>query len=366
MIRDKYKRLLSSVLRLAVAGLLLWLLASSIDHARLFALLKSVRLSWLLAAFLTIVSVRFVMAVRWQWLLRSYGLRPRFFSTVLITYLSSLGAVLPGGVGPDVVRGYQMARMGSNVGDVTASIIVDRLIGLYSMLFVALGAAILATSLGLRAPWFMLLLLQALFFASWAALYLVRRWGERWSARHETGLLSRIMRRPLRLVSLLTDVRRIKELFAFAFILSFLVQALRCLMFFFLFLALGASVDLIPFFVYIPLVFVIMFVPISIGGLGVREAALILFWREMGIADEISFGAGILSHALMVALLTVALPLWIVRRYLEGKHPGAGSGSRPRNDDDRQVTGRLPLTRGARPTTQGACSRPRGLDRDEP
>ena len=76
-------------------------------------------------------------------------------------------------------------------------------------------------------------------------------------------------------------------------------------MFMSLYLALGGEVTVIDCIAFIPLVYVAVLIPISVGGLGVREGTLIYLFGMVGVPPEISISVGLLSHVLQ---LVVGLP----------------------------------------------------------
>jgi len=312
----KYKQLFHSILRVIVALVLIGLLAASIDRHRLLELLRHIDYTWLGSAFLSLAFVRFLMSVRWQYILNIHGINPSFMQTMRITFIcTALGSVLPGGLGPDIIRTYQMSHQHGNLTSVSSSIIIDRVIGLYSMLFLAFIAAVIVQLMGkFSAPVWTLFILQIGFIGTWFTSFLLRntlaKTPKFLSLINQNAFIERLWD----FFSLITNIQIIKKIFVVAFFLSLTVQLARCLMFFCLYHALGASLDLITSFIFIPLVFAIMFVPISIGGLGVREAALIFFGEQYGISTAISFSAGILSHAFQLLLPVVAIVFWYLEK----------------------------------------------------
>ena len=67
-------------------------------------------------------------------------------------------------------------------------------------------------------------------------------------------------------------------------ILSAMFQAADIVVTFLLSQALGISVSLVVFFAVIPLVYVAICMPISLGGLGIREGMLVFLLSKFGVA----------------------------------------------------------------------------------
>ena len=72
-------------------------------------------------------------------------------------------------------------------------------------------------------------------------------------------------------------------------LISLLIQVCRCLVFVFTFRAFGLEVSAASIFAFVPVLFVFVIAPISLGGLGVREGLLALMFvppgRTAGAAD---------------------------------------------------------------------------------
>jgi uncharacterized membrane protein YbhN (UPF0104 family) len=121
------------------------------------------------------------------------------------------------------------------------------------------------------------------------------------------GKLADIWRKLSRLVRASTNISMIRQILWRIFVISMVVQLLRCLNFWMIYQSLGASVPAIYFLIFIPLVFVVMLLPISIGGFGVREGALLYFFSTVGIDSEISVAAGFLFYVLHLLALFAGL-----------------------------------------------------------
>ncbi len=90
------------------------------------------------------------------------------------------------------------------------------------------------------------------------------------------------------------------------------------------------------FLLFVPIVLFVMMIPISIGGLGVREGTLALLFSAVGVAPVYSVPAGLLWHALQIAALLPGLLLFTFRR--KRSPPGdAASESRPQPQVDHET-----------------------------
>jgi glycosyltransferase 2 family protein len=69
---------------------------------------------------------------------------------------------------------------------------------------------------------------------------------------------------------------------------------------FFIGLAIGAPASLKHYLVFLPIITVMTMLPVSIGGLGVRESALVALFVPVGLTPGQSVTLGLLWHAVAV------------------------------------------------------------------
>jgi glycosyltransferase 2 family protein len=76
--------------------------------------------------------------------------------------------------------------------------------------------------------------------------------------------------------------------------------------------AVGIHLSLLPYIVLGPLLFLVMLVPFTVNGLGVREAFFVSFLGKLGIGADPAFACGFLFFIMtvMLALPGLAVLLW--------------------------------------------------------
>src|SRR5687768_1350916 len=77
---------------------------------------------------------------------------------------------------------------------------------------------------------------------------------------------------------------------------SLSIILIRCAMFYCLFRAFGVAQPFTVFMFFIPLTFLAVLLPISPGGLGVHEAALVYLFGSVGVAAEVCTSSGLMFH----------------------------------------------------------------------
>jgi uncharacterized protein (TIRG00374 family) len=307
-------RLLSSkVVRILVTILVLAILAVSVDVRETSAAFLSADVGWLLPAILTILVIRVIMAVRWWLILSAYGFSVDLWKvTKLIFVTSSLGSVLPIGLGQDLLRGYHVVRAEGRVSEVSASIIIDRTLGMISMSLVAVIAGIVGIEPLGSSPLLRFAVLSAVaILASFGVLYLFRRKIRQWCRFESTRLPKQVVAWINELSSAVFGGSINGRVLSSILLLSLLVQLARTAAFILVFTALGVSADALYYFVAIPIVFLLLQLPISVGGLGVREGALVVFFGDAGFPPEISVAGGLIFQCLQLVAVLPGLALFV-------------------------------------------------------
>jgi len=87
---------------------------------------------------------------------------------------------------------------------------------------------------------------------------------------------------------------------------SILIQAGASLFSYFLLRSLNTRISIIYPFVFNPVITVITTLPISIGGLGLRDASSIFFYSKAGVAKDVALAQSLLNFALIVSFGLIA------------------------------------------------------------
>ena len=82
--------------------------------------------------------------------------------------------------------------------------------------------------------------------------------------------------------------------------ISVIIQAISPLTFFVISRSLGLKLDMIYFFVFLPIIGAITLLPISIGGLGLRDATTIFFFAKAGVSKDLAFSMSLLGFSFVL------------------------------------------------------------------
>lgn len=275
-------------------------------HARpseVLAAAAGAELRWIGAALLLVLFDRTLMALRWIDLLSALtsGTRPAFAVVLRIFFVSSFVSNFVPGVAADMYRAYSLAREDVHLAESTASVLMDRVLGVLSMALVGTAALPFASQVidqrglvvGLGLAFGACALAGAVVFSRGAAA----------AAQQLAGLVP--VQRVRRLaVSLAEAVRRYAQHRAAltrVLAMSIAVQGARILQAWCLGRSLGIELPLSTYFALIPVILLVMQVPITINGLGTTQYAFDSLFVPAGAAAPSVFALSVLFLALGVA-----------------------------------------------------------------
>lgn len=293
---------LSRLLRVLVAVILTAYVVWKADPAVVLRQTANVSWRWVLAAVLLVLVDRALMAYRWMLLLRALtpGSRPPFREVLRIFFVSTfVGSFLPSVAG-DVYRAFSLSRLRVSGAESAASVIMDRALGVLSMVIVAVVALAFAHEM-LAVPGVIPTIgiagagcvLGAIGIYSERAGAAARAIGDRLPGARLRKLSAGLIDATRRYSHHHADVTAVLAA-------SVLVQGLRVLQAWCLGLSLGIGVPLSTYFVFIPLIVIVMQLPITVSGLGTSQAMFDLLFTRVGVPSADAVALSILFIALAI------------------------------------------------------------------
>ena len=130
------RRHLGLIFRTLVSVLLISWLIRKIDWSEFWSIVRTADLSWLALGSLCFLPILIVVSWRWRMLLGVHGVHMRFWRIFELTMIGQFfSAFLLGTTGGDVVKIYYVARaVPDHKAAVSFTVIVDRVIGLVALL----------------------------------------------------------------------------------------------------------------------------------------------------------------------------------------------------------------------------------------
>jgi len=296
-------------LKLAVSTLLIGFLVVTHDLSEALSRLRAVDRFWFLANLLLLGGGILLAALRWRMVLDGIGVALSFAGVLRIVFVGLFfNQVLPSSIGGDAVRAWQIHRLVASAGVALQSVLLDRLAGLGGLvLLVVAGLPMLFRMTADGAAQFAMM---GLAFAAILGLALILT-----ADRLPLAFLGERLHRGLMGIAregraLLLAFRRAPSVLG----LSCGIHVFSALSVFCLAQGLGIALGLFESLVLVPPVILLMVLPISLAGWGVREGAMIAALGFVGVA---SADALLLSIAFGLSVLLTNLPggaLWFLTR----------------------------------------------------
>ena len=297
------------LLKVIVSLGLITFLINQVDFKRIVNILKNVDITMIIYAMILLTIQVFIATIRWQFVLKCQKIMLDYKNTLQILWSGLFfNQAMPSSVGGDVIRGYYLKKQGITLGRATLGVLMDRLFGMVGLVVVVVVSLPLlfelindpvARSGVLFIAFGVSLALLFIFFTdklpgNFSHLRVIRGFyslsqdGRRCIAEHYNGLIILAISILIHLIS----------------VISVMIMAV----------GLGINVEWSGFLLIIPLVTLMMVIPISIAGWGVREGAMVVGFGYLGVASEAALALSILYGLLM---LVVAIPggiVWMLKR----------------------------------------------------
>jgi len=287
-------------LRIVVTFAVFFALFKFIPYQKLIEVYKESRKTYLVLGLLIFFSTQVILVARWKFLLSSLGVAITF-SEAFLAFFSGLffNLFFPSFVAGDIFRGFSISYRHGDVKKVASSLLMDRFSGAVALASVSFCAFIagrnllreevVVTSLSILCA--IIIFVSLIIFSKSFFLFLMKIF--------RTGS------------SLYVKLRSFHDQFYFfkkkpniffkSLLFSFPIQILIPLGFFVVSRAFGVQVGVINFLILVPIIIAIAMVPVTIAGVGTREASAVYFFSLVGIEKSIGFGISLLNLVFFVA-----------------------------------------------------------------
>lgn len=259
---------------------------------------KEAHLVWLILSFFLHGFGYLFSVIRWQILIKAQGdFVPLRFLAKSYLVAGFFNNFLPTRFGGDIVRIWDGSRYSRSLLKSSAIVLVDRFTGIVVLLVFASIASLLRLDMANQIPviWVSLfiglggLLIVALFFSPLA----------RWALQKipEKGFLLKVKQKLFEFKKVILIYKDKKSSILRAFFWAFLLQVNVIVHYYLIGLALNLRIGLLDYFVFVPIVLLILSIPITINGLGLREGSYLEIFRFYGIPSSTSVSFGLIDWA---------------------------------------------------------------------
>ena len=312
--------------RISVSVALIVFLLLRMDLGRTAEVLRSVRPDYFILALFTFAASLVLGSVQWRRLLRVQDISISFGKAVSFYYVGAFfNVILPSNIGGDVVRVYDVYKESGKSNEAIAATVTDRMLGLVALGLLAMPSGLYIASsrgtLGFESGFgvtSILIVVAFVILLVFAFLVLMNRELARGVARLLGPFFIGGTRERARSIyesfhlyrSNMTDILG-------ALGIAIVVQVLRVLVHYEISLAIGLDIPIIYFFLFIPVIAIFIALPISIGGLGIREGlGVVLFCGVVhGLTKEQAFSMELLAGIVGVLVSLIGGVVYLRRGF---------------------------------------------------
>jgi hypothetical protein len=295
---------------------LIWYLLSITEFSAVYESLRSAIPFWLLLSFITLIIGKILTSYRWQVLLKAQGIEiPLRFLIASVFVGQFFNSFLPTTVGGDAMRAYDTAAQSKESTKSVMSVFADRLIGVFALALLALLALLVGYISGQDVSFYVIPVLLVFFLCSLGMLLIFND--------RLVVILDRVLRsiRLSKLAAKLDDayqsIHILKDeprVLLIALLVSILLQINVILFYYFIGVSLDLGVSFLYFSMIVPVALVVLLVPFSINGIGIREGIFVYLLTELGVHTKDAIALSWISFGLMLTQGIIGGIIFALRR----------------------------------------------------
>lgn len=292
------------LVKLLLSSVLIGYLLFRIPLREILASLSAVNMVWILVALLLAGLGKVISSLRWRFLLASQDIHVPFqvlFASLLVGYF--FNNFLPSTIGGDAMRAFDVARYSRRGVASVVTVITERVMGILALAAIAMLAALAGYRL-IQPLGFIFYIVTAFFLISLGGFYFIthRRIVERVVRLLNVLLLSRVAKKIEEAYAAFCTVRNQPGVLVKTFLISVVLQLNVLIYYYVISLSLNLGVPVFYFFCIIPVVLVVLQLPISINGIGVRESLYVYFLGLVAVAGPQAIAFSWIDFAMTVIM----------------------------------------------------------------
>jgi uncharacterized protein (TIRG00374 family) len=294
------------VLKILISVALLIILFFKINFKELAITLSSVKPLFLVLPFLIFVFQHWLIAFSWYIILKAQKHNVSLSIVLQIHFIGNFwGMFLPTSIAMDIIRAYNLSKHLTNGVDAASSMFFLRVVGFLILFVLALIVSIVFYPMIEDKSIIFVIVLSSLLFISLVTAIFSRIFRELFEKILNFFKLIGVKKKLLYFYNSTLKLSSNRNILLKIILISLIVQAIGILGFFLVGVSLSLPVNILYYFLYFPIIQVIILIPISIAGIGVRESAIVYFFSQIGTTRPEAFSLSILifGHAVAIALL---------------------------------------------------------------
>jgi uncharacterized protein (TIRG00374 family) len=293
------------LLKTVISLTLILIIFSKIDLGGLAQVVTSMNMLLFIVSCMVLFVQQLIMVKTWSILIQSKNNDVPFYRVLYAHVVGNFfGMFLPSAVGMDVIRAYNLSRHMKDRIDSASSLFLCRAIGFVVLFCLALAFAFPVARLTDESDIFLSLSVSlVLFLAFIFIIYHPKVMG--WiKAILDRVKANSVAEWAIRFHKSIIELSKKGSVLFKVFGMAIVFQILGILELYILGLALDIPVEVGYYFIFIPVIFVVTLLPISLAGFGVREASFLYLFTRVGATEVQSISLSLLMF-LQVLILAV-------------------------------------------------------------
>ena len=302
-----HKKNIVTAIKVLITLIPIYFIIKNIDLNTTFELIAGIGSPYLICAIGVVLLEMLVMTQRWKIVLDSLSIEISYKDIISIFWIGLFfSQILPTSVGGDAVRGHYLYRRGSSFAKASQGVLIDRIIGLIALVCLVIITLPLALQLvdSDNARWGLVTIIISFIFTLTLFLNvsIISSRFHKWNLINQFSSIIAVIKDRIFSVNPGFKLLLISLLVHFLSIITMMI------------LAIGMQLELkmLGLLVIIPIVRLLIVLPISIAGWGIREGAMIIGLGFVGVGPENAFALSLLWGFLMLSIAIPGGAIWVV------------------------------------------------------
>jgi uncharacterized protein (TIRG00374 family) len=289
----------SKIARIIFSVALLIAVISLADWRSVGRVLHGLNLAWVGIALTLALTDRLILSYRWLQLLAAQGVDPGFSRVFRVQLVAGfLGSFLPTSLGVDAVRMTALCRAGESAPVVIGATLVDRATIVLATLIFGSLTILLVTETHMTAQLQQAVVVSTLLVLGTLAVILlppVRRFVRQAITRHVPRTVADKI---THIAAAALAYRSNRHLLVRIALITAVLFAVRILFVKALLLACGVDVAVRALVLVIPVLWIIVMLPVTVGGLGLQDAGYVALLGAVGVGAPVAVSVSLLEHVI--------------------------------------------------------------------
>lgn len=237
---------------------------------------------WIIAGVIAFVLSNILGSLQWYLLMKTQEINIPLSKAISYYHVGLFfNNFLIGNVGGDAIRIYDISKVSGNSSRAISTVFFDRLIGFVILTTLALVAGIAWRNIFQTKT---VIFIISIIFVCWIISFIVffnEKFAQKIGWLFQFVFPRKINNKIQEIYSSINSFKHEKKTLSKVLIISVLVQTFRILVHFFAALSVGVQAHIQYFFIFVPVIALLSSLPISIGGIGIRESSGVALFSQV-------------------------------------------------------------------------------------